>query len=765
MQKELQKILSLFCLLLLFSAVIQAQEGYYIRITDAQDAAVIGKEIKVEGSGDWHECVPLGQTFTAQLTEPYLGGPPPLAPLNGNVGVCKRGTYWYIDKAKFIEEAGGVGMIQINDTRPPLERLLGVDTVDHIWAVSIDDAEEQVFLENNFLKFEFIFKKNPRDIAYWGDEPGQGDFSNGLGGWTTTSACEAAVWKVAVNGYSRGAYGENWVNSPTACNGAAYFQSDSLDTGGAVDSTGPCPAHQFNHFTSPRIDLSHVDPGQAVSLQFYSAARQYYSKFWVAWSGDDGLTWDSTEINQDLKVNDNHFSRKMRVRLKGLENSDQVRVRFIYDANYYFWVLDDIKIVKLEDHNIKLPIASNWFAGPVMAQNQKEQKATNIWMTDVENGGGKDATNVALTVSVRDTTTQALVYTYKHEIGDIASGDTVQNIVNQSLTFETPDQAGVYEIEYRITMDSADYDDADNVKKILWMVTDSTWAYDIAYTNAYSLNEGFLDRFSGSIYRMENDARNKTFDMVQFALSPGGDELAGKGIEARVYEFEDVNNDKQVNTTEMTGGSFIAVGDLILDSAGAKIYTVRLNDLNNNPTRIEMKPGKSYMVGVHFFNDISNSHLFHGVDENYNYYATEYAQSIFDEEKYYRPVSIFQRTDVLADFNISRDRNIVLGNYSRVFTPDRLATGNKQPLLAHDAVSVFPTIADNNVNIEFNFANATQADIQLIDINGKVVYQTTVQHALDQTENIRFGALQAGNYLMKVTTNAGLITKQFTVVR
>ena len=86
-------------------------------------------------------------------------------------------------------------------------------------------------------------------------------------------------------------------------------------------------------------------------------------------------------------------------------------------------------------------------------------------------------------------------------------------------------------------------------------------------------------------------------------------------------------------------------------------------------------------------------------------------------------------------------------------------------MLANDAVSVFPTIAENNVNVEFNFANATQADIQIIDINGKVVYQTKVQNAIDQTENIQFGDLQAGNYLMKVTTNAGLVTKQFTVAR
>lgn len=767
MQKKLLFLIVSLTYILITSTGLFAQEGYFLRITQAADINVVGKEIKVEGTGDWHGCLPLGQVFTTQLTSPYIGGPYPIAPLDGHVGVCKRGTYWYSDKAYNIWKAGGVGMIQINDTRPPLEHLVGKDTVGGTWAISIDDAEEAIFMENDGLQFEFIYKPNTQDVVYWGNLPGQGDFSNGLGEWTYTSNCEAAAWKVSINGFGKGAYGDNSITSPTSCNGAVYFQSDSLDNGGIQgnQANGPCPAHQFTYLTSPRIDLSNLDPDQVISLQFYSASRQFYSKYWVAWSSDDGLSWDSTEINQDLVVNDGHFSRKMRVRLRGLQNTDQVRVRFIYDANYYFWVLDDIKLVKLEDYNIKLPIETNWFAGPVMVQNQKQQKTTNIWMTDVENAGGKKATNVNLTVTVRDTTTKALIYNYSHKLGDIGSGDTIQNIVNQALTFVTPNAQGVYEIEYQVTMDSTDYDLTDNSKKMLWMITDSIWSQEIAYTNAYTVanDRGGHSRLIGNIYKVENASPNLSFDHLSVGYFVNSATLQGKSAEIRVYEFEDLNSDQQINPTEMTGGQYLASSEFSIGQTGENIDTLRLYDLDYKPTKVTMKPGKSYLVAMNFVNDINNEYIFQLVDESYNFSATEYAQYLLDEALYYRPTSLFQSTETLADFNISRGRYSVLGNYMRVWTPDRLALNNNVSLPT-TSVKLFPTIAKNFIFLEFDLPIAHDVQVQITDLTGKVVFNTKISKIQNDTYPIRFGTLQNGDYFLQVITNDGKITKPFKII-
>ena len=114
--------------LCLFSTQSQAQD--YLKITSATDLTLIGKEIYIDGLASWYGCLPYGQTFTAQVTDPYVAGPAPLAPLNGNVGVCVRGTYWYIDKAKNIQDAGGVGMIQIADDRPVQNILIGENVLN-----------------------------------------------------------------------------------------------------------------------------------------------------------------------------------------------------------------------------------------------------------------------------------------------------------------------------------------------------------------------------------------------------------------------------------------------------------------------------------------------------------------------------------------------------------------------------------------------------------------------------------------------------------
>lgn len=793
--KKINNLQILFLTLFSIFGIEALQAQSYIEITAPAELA--GRKIEylpttwTGGYEAWEQKV--GTSSPGSFTEPErIACSDVTNDLTGTVAFIRRGTCSFGSKAYRAQVANAKAVLIIQNAANTAPIAMAEDTLYDVTIPTgmirkeIGDTimalmESGVTVEARAI---YVCDPAPYDLPFnvlWGLDGEAGTFKGGMNGWSSISVqcsgapSESAEWYWAKNGLTKGGFwGGNVINSRTACDGAMVFDSDYLDNGGSSASgsggTGPCPAVNAAYLQSPEIP---VPPGlAAVNLLFFQRVTQFRSTFYIGYSTDGGLTWDSIQINQEVKPftnldpnPDNIVNAYKSVRLPNVQDASSVIVRFMIYGNYYHWAIDDVMLIQPEDYNISLPLSSNWFGGPTMAQNQKEQKTTNVWMTDVENAGGKTATNVTLTVNVRDTTTKALIYTYTHDIGDIAPGDTVQNIVSNGLTFVTPNAPGVYEIEYHIAMDSSDYNDDDNTKKILWMITDSTWAYDIAFTNAYSLNQGFLDRFSGAIFRMENDAKNKTFDHVEFGLFPGGSELQGLGVEARVYEFEDTNGDQQVNSTEMTGGSYIALGDIELGAQSAETYNVRLYDLEGRPTQVTMKPGKSYMVGVHFLNEISQSHLFHMVDENYNYLASEYAQSTLDEAKYYRPVSIFQRTDNTTDFNISRGRSVLFGNYSRLFTSDRLATSNKQQALADDAVSVFPTIADNNINVEFNFVNAADANIQIMDVNGKVVYTTKVANALDQTQNILFGDIKAGNYLVKVTTQEGVSTKQFTVAK
>jgi hypothetical protein len=765
MRKNLRHLFIVFCVLLGFTS-LKAQ-NYYIEITDAPNADVIGTQIKVLGTGAWYtQCLPLNVEQSTQLVNPWLASPAPLDSLNGNVGVAKRGTYAFIEKVKNIQNAGGTGMILINSTAAP-GGMSGADTSVTIWGVMIGAEYESLFTDNPGLKFKFIdLSSTSNSIVFWGNEPGQGDFDGGLHGWTSVTNCndESGVsnWKVTPYGANNGAYGGGTIQSPTACNGAAYFQSDSLDNGGVQGNfgNGPCAAPQYASLVSPTIDLSTLPAGTKVSLEFYQTLRQYQSKYYVAWSSDNGATWDSVQINSEIDVNASMASQVRRVPLKGLELTDQVKVRFTMDANYYWWAVDDVTIVKIEDYNIQLPLASNWFAGPTLATNPVSQKFTNVWMTDITNVGGKTATNVKLNVTVNDST-GAEVFNHTLDIGDINSGDTLQNIVNPEMTMKTPDQPGIYTINYSITMDSTDYNTDDNTKSIPWVVSDTTWSPAITYDNSWVFGSS-LDWFCGAIFAYETATANNRFDhaVVSYTFNSADADVIGRSLEVRVYEYSDDDGDKQISQAELTGGFQIAGADITIHDINTSVDTVRLFNLDFEPTTVEMKPGKSYIVGIKYKNDIDDKLVYFPSDGRINTVAAEYAQLTLDPALH-RPNNLWHTST--NDFNINTDRSSANGPYMFIYTPDRLALSNKKNILPAHSISVFPTVAKDFVNVEFDLNKSTAGTIEVIDFNGKVIYSAKSDNYSTQLQRIELGNVPSGNYLVKFTTNEGVVAKQFNV--
>jgi len=441
-------------------------------------------------------------------------------------------------------------------------------------------------------------------------------------------------------------------------------------------------------------------PGlNGVSVRFSQRVAQFQSEFYLGFSTDNGATWDSIRINQEVKPftaqdpnPDNIVDNTRNFKLPNVEDASSVKLRFTINGNYYYWIIDDVMLIVPEDYNIALPLADNWFGGPTMAQNFHTQATTNVWMTDVQNNGALDATNVVLSVSVKDSS-GAIIYQYQHEIGDIASGDTVQNIVNQGLTFVTPDLPGEYTIEYRVTMDSADYDNSDNVKTIPWVISDKKYAVGLDYSEATGLlaSGGGKDYFVGAIYQRENDDANPKFDYVRVGFYNEQESLLGLGAELRVYEYSDDNGDQQISNSEFTGGNGIpiAIADLTLDSLNAEqIVIAQLRDVNTfEPTSVTMKVGKSYLIGVRFLNDINDATIYYLVDRTYNSYATEYAQLKLDP-KLYRPSNIWQRRDDNKDYDITLGRPLRFGMpMAEILIGEGIAV--KKVVLSTNSLSVF----------------------------------------------------------------------------
>jgi hypothetical protein len=225
----------------------------------------------------------------------------------------------------------------------------------------------------------------------------------------------AAYWTRSTNGLTQGAYatGLPVISSPTALNGAALFDSDYLDNGGTQGAfgAGTSPSPQIGSLVSPRIDLN-GNTNEALEVSFYCQYREYsIATLGVALSTDDGLTWTEDDVQNYLPAGVNVFTEGwvnivFPTVTQGVSNLANCRLRFRFDGDYYFAMIDDITI-----SNQCLPTSSTL---TVSACEEYTSPSGNfVWSssgtyTDVlVNAAGCDSTiTVDLTIaSVTDLTT------------------------------------------------------------------------------------------------------------------------------------------------------------------------------------------------------------------------------------------------------------------------------------------------------------------------------------------------------------------------
>ena len=180
-----------------------------------------------------------------------------------------------------------------------------------------------------------------------------------INSWTALSISDSngatvpgnAYWERSPSGTSQGAYGAITIMSPTQTNGAALFDSDFLDNGGNVGAfgTGSSPAAQIADLVSPQIDLTNQS-NKSITIQFYCAWRAFQvDNFLVSFSTDDGQNWMDFDINSVLpsptnSSNEGWVNTTFDNATEGITDLTQCRIRFRFDGNYYYAMIDDISL-------------------------------------------------------------------------------------------------------------------------------------------------------------------------------------------------------------------------------------------------------------------------------------------------------------------------------------------------------------------------------------------------------------------------------------
>ncbi len=782
---------------LLVGNVASAQDFF---IEFVSPANIAGVRVKFQPGATTKTCnMPEGVELTSQLCDPILGGDindagnvqfPFAEPLNGNVGVTKRGTFSFDTKAANTEFNGGSGSIIINNDEANPDATIGMAQTEGaftIWSVMVSFNSGKYFLDNPGCTFKIIKDgKYPleglgeNDVVHWGNESGQGDFATGLGDWESVGiACggpnqdaSEAKWEWSASGSTSWHVVGQLIGSD--CNGAVFFNSARLTNfDGNGNNNGPCWDRQQAELISPRIDLSALPEGTSITLRFDQMVAQFDTRYWVGYSSDDGATWKEIEINGALDANTETY-QQMRVKLAGLEMTENVRVKFRIDARYYFWIIDNVKLIEPEDFNGKLD--EKWMSNAPYPLVPAGQSVPVKFMTDVHNVGGKDLTGMKLSATITDGAGSE-VYSASYAPtspgeaeGTVISGDTIQNRIFGSFT---PTDPGDYTITYKLTSDQEDFDLSDNEYTKTFTVSDAEtgeWSRENEITRSLSILFEDTENVAwmyGNVFRAERDGDN--VKSVKFGMVNAEDLAAAEAtVSFYIFEMSDDDGDYQITENErrIVGYNFY---DVSVDDPDELYLDMPILDFETEePTDLVLQKGKWYLLGLDYAATPSAPRLvcYWLASQGTAQDVTEYIGVNSDD---YVPTNFFMKNwNLSSTFSLSPipDRSFFTGTpvpYARfVLGP---TSGTKNLKLASNTFSVFPTNTADNVSVKFNFDNATDVTTEIYNVNGNRVYSNKMQNQKDQTKVIETSNLAPGAYFVRVTTPNGALSKPFNVIK
>jgi len=620
----------------------------------------------------------------------------------------------------------------------------------------------------------------------WGNQPGEGDFAGGLNGWTTESVTcadnadpENALWtwtSSGLPGYTFGSGAIAPINSPTICNGAMIFDSGFLDLGTAgTAGTGTCPVNQEGSLISPVIDVSQFGVFGVSVIFNQSMQRWREGLHFVDYSTDGGATWTVNEINADYTylstsptTGDGYYNEQFRLRLPGAQTSSQLRLRFRFMGTYYWWVIDDVKIVETEANN--LVAQKNFYAIPPFATIPSNQVYPYFAENDILNIGAGPQTNVVLNHKITDDNTSAVIYNENLNYGTLGPDSLAENKIFPTPVV-IPSHPASYSASYTVSQDQTDFDPSNNSINFTFDVGGDLFAHETGATRSVAVANSAYDAGAplsygyGNIFRPVEDVAVRS---IQWAPS-NPTEMMDKSVSIYLISWQDLNGDQIAESAER---KFVGIADYTFSGTEVadSIIDSPLDNFEQPGDPIVMKAGFNYIALVEYVaTTATDPQFFLDASEDRDFSATVLASdSAFvkglGDHRIYMTALEFSPDGVLANVDIevkdlsATDTRVHFGDgivpVIRV-TPSTTNTVDQLPTA--DLVNVYPNPAKDNIQVKLQFEKPSDnVKLRLIDNLGRMVYHKDLTQTISShIESIRTSEFAAGNYLLQVETKDG----------
>jgi hypothetical protein len=394
------------------------------------------------------------------------------------------------------------------------------------------------YVEGQFLSAPgtYIHSRNAsnssnRETVIWSE-----DFANGIpANWNNSGAPALALWEyrgpstnpnqlVGSRGscLPDGNVGEV-IASTTSANGFVIFDSNYWDNNlnpCTVDNfgTGQAPGPHLSYLTTAAIDLT----GFAnVALEFEQYIRYYLGNTRVEISIANG-PWEvlyTNILDQGITTPNTQTVRMPLPAAAG--NQSNVKLRFVYDGLYYFWQLDDVRLVQgyandllienssYGDFDFNNPDHTTGFEMMEYTQYPSAFAPLLHLNSNVFNFGTNTQTNIALNARVIDDNSGALLYeNTSPALPSLAPG---ADSVLVSGEFQMEQVVADYSVYFNSLQNETDENTENSLDTLHFKITPVTYARD--------------ENSLGSMFLPSEAFANAPFEMGGVYLLPSGQQL------------------------------------------------------------------------------------------------------------------------------------------------------------------------------------------------------------------------------------------------
>ncbi len=350
---------------------------------------------------------------------------------------------------------------------------------------------------------------------------------------------------------------------------------------------GPAPAPQTVALTTSAIDVSSYP---YCKLSFYQYYRNFQSTTVIGIS-TDSINWTLDTINTNVTTNVATASNsKVEVDLSGVINAGgtpapKVYISFIMDANYYFWMIDDISIYSLPNNDLGIVSnagqSGNSTLGLFYSQIPTSQAQSDSFyaVTTYENLGRSPQPNTKVdfqfyksgTLLANDTSAPVALLNY--------------NVDTLGYTTLYPQGIGQYLVATSVSSDSVDFDPSNNVDTFRVAVTDTVFSISTSTAvsneyylvrSAYSLNSQY-----GTLFEVTNQ---DTVTSITTAMFGGtGATSPGAVIQGYIYPATLSSNSLTYGSSVVTTLPKTLVAGDLTTGATIKNITLPIDNSSGNP--------------------------------------------------------------------------------------------------------------------------------------------------------------------------------------